>query len=534
MFDVAANPGWTYDPATRVATYTKTSGNSYAVGNTGRFAYNMSALLKLRFPGADTSPLYTNTATATWVPVNAQPYEDVVVYTDPITFKLTTVAPNPLVSKSTGSVVYDQDYSKQQLQLWSLTVQNRSIDVPLTSIVWTDHTMDPRLEYVYITQASNYSSQYTGTFSIYAWDAAGAKTPVVTDATFASVPPTAPRWDFPAGTVKFTIESDAESGIRPNTSVAFTLATRIKDPDNVHWTGTAADTFRNSISFTGRLDSINTTVIGSATGSFTIRKYDPRITLAKTMGTTSLLVGQKSTAALALSYGGGQTMLAPDRIEGQQLIDLLPHGLVYDPAVRPSLTVWGNAANSAANLFVSLTPEIVPNYKGSGRTALVWTFKNPIEANTSSSVTPIITLNFGVIATRDLPEGQNTNEARFIWNNNRSNPASTGQQVVLVNPTTGGIADTFDFDGDGNTTELIARTSQSFLFTPPRELIGQKAVKGNLDADFCAERRPHRGRRAVPVEGPSLQPRNQLDSVGDGARGPATSRRQGDRPQPGG
>lgn len=310
------------------------------------------------------------------------------------------------------------------------------------------------------------------------------ETPVVTDATFVSVPPTAPKWDFPAGTVRATIESDAASGILPNMSVAFTLATRIKDPNNVHWTGTTADTFRNSISFTGRLESINTTVIGSATGAFSIRRYDPRVALTKTMGTTSLLVGQKSTAALALSYSAGQTMLSPDGIEGQQLIDLLPHGLAYDPAVRPTVTVWGNAANSGANLFVSVTPEIIPNYKGSGRTALVWTFKNPIEANTSPSTTPIITLNFGVIATRDVAEGQNTNEARFIWNNNGFNSASTGQQVVLVNPTAGGIVDTFDFDGDGNTTELIARSSQNFLFTPPRELIGQKAVKGTLDADF--------------------------------------------------
>ncbi len=137
------------------------------------------------------------------------------------------------------------------------------------------------------------------------------------------------------------------------------------------------------------------------------------------------------------------------------VMELLPVGLSYVPgtwAFTPGPT------GSPAPAF-----EELPNYNGTGRTLLRWTFSHTFVQG------QFATLTFDAAIDPGVSQGSLTNDY-----------AVTTNSMPLLS----GDPDTDDLDGDGDDTDLIARNSTSVTIEELVGLDSLKGVLGELDTDF--------------------------------------------------
>ena len=81
--------------------------------------------------------------------------------------------------------------------------------------------------------------------------------------------------------------------------------------------------------------------------------------------------------------------------------------------------------------------------------------------------------------------GFNTNEAYFVWDNNKSDPNATASQII-PELTAQAATDLYDFDDDGNTGETILKVTRDFHYSDAKEVVGMKSVKGSEDVEYVA------------------------------------------------
>ena len=127
------------------------------------------------------------------------------------------------------------------------------------------------------------------------------------------------------------------------------------------------------------------------------------------------------------------------------------------------LNLSGNPDNAYA--YISLEPEVVPNYKGGTRTALIWDFSS-ISARPSNFAGTYFNLVFKIRMTAQTQPLTNVNDAYAIWENNA--PNQPGDKVQQIQPSGTMVSDTLDLDNDGDAAEKVLLARASFVFTPPR------------------------------------------------------------------
>ncbi len=155
-------------------------------------------------------------------------------------------------------------------------------------------------------------------------------------------------------------------------------------------------------------------------------------------------------------------------LEDPVFAHLLPDTLEYvgNPTISGSAYV---AAGSPAPVF-----EEVPNYGGTGRTLLRWSWPGWTLNPTGSQQD--IYLYFDVQVSSTAPYGVAQTEVFAGW----QEPEGLGQA--------GMVTDTLDVDGDGNVTELIAKDTHDIdIGVEPGAAAGVEAVKwakGELDTNY--------------------------------------------------
>lgn len=379
-FDPAVNPGWSYVPGSNntQVQYTKTSLTYASVGSSA----NTSIPLYLSFPGFQYKDVpIKNTAQALLTPWEGQPGEyspESLAPSDDITLYLSAAAALGEVSKSVSpSSLPDQLYAKQDTEFQNnLALRNPSTDMSMNNVVLDDYALDARLKFTKVKLYTYYTNQMTGPdgqvgsgrITIQALDANDGLIAVVADSISTA---DGAEYAVPENTVKLRIKADDGTLLPPGKYLYAFVYTRIREPEKVNYVATpsVANIMYNSVKAYYGWDGY--TVKGESLvrmASTRLTPYAPTIYISKTMSMPKMLMNDISTVQLiVMDYGRLQY---PDTINGLRLMDLLPKHVEYVPQSLAFNSSYGNNPDNQ-NILLNKEPIIVPNYRGTERTALI-------------------------------------------------------------------------------------------------------------------------------------------------------------------
>ena len=203
------------------------------------------------------------------------------------------------------------------------------------------------------------------------------------------------------------------------------------------------------------------------------------------MGKTGTNGGQIGDVfTYTLTMGVGDITRNTGTLHDGVLADLLPANLIYlnTTATRyrlmtPANTVFEIPLGSALGPLVTPIPPttVTNNYMGTGRQLLVWDLSN---TNFHLYDTVAIVITFQAKVGPGTPFPGISNAATILSKN------QTDEVYGFVTTTRKIVADTFDFDGDGNTTETgVAGLKSSSIVAIPG-LASRKTTRGSMDADY--------------------------------------------------
>jgi len=196
------------------------------------------------------------------------------------------------------------------------------------------------------------------------------------------------------------------------------------------------------------------------------------------------MLGNEITYVLTV---GTQGTIPGDVLETNVIVDLLPIGMEFIP---DSQTVQHFANSSSPMTNASIAPEVVENYRGTGRTALIFPLDNITLNAGFSTTTTALRITYRTRITSLTEGGANVNDAYFSWTNRDDflpgafTPATgiAGFPAADVDRST--VPDVWDLNGTGNPDDTIIRSRATIHYTPPFELLMFKEVRGNLDSNF--------------------------------------------------
>lgn len=478
-FVANVNSQWTYDAQSRVATFQSQ--------RTLRGSYEDIAVLHLLYPGAKIGE-HTNTASITLSPLEPGAGETATQLTDSITFNLTAQLPKATVLKYAeggGSPIYDQITAKQWGRTFRIDITNLTRNVPLTFTL-RDFGLDERLKMTGLMFSSiRKVLPYQLDVTVTTWDGdtitylnQGDNTRIPLDKTPKEISVrTSP------GSTLVTANSITDPGV-----LSLSFFTTFTDPVSQHhpipkpeYGG--KDYLFNSM--TAQVTFPDITLPGETTpytldfandAAVLFEPYDPRVTMSKRVqnpqpaGTPFL-----TNARVTYSIYSSAYLLPPDTVNGQVIVDLLPEGFLYEE---------GSARNGTSGSGSPITPIVEENYRGTGRTALLFSMNSDLFQTGDFTFNAIV----GPLA----PKGTATNLAFLAWSNNGEGSPDIqqvlpGAQSGLSNPPVEGtdyVLDTYDLDQDGNVAEPVLFSSADVLVQPNQLLISTKQVKGSLDQAF--------------------------------------------------
>ncbi|WP_418969615.1 SdrD B-like domain-containing protein [Alloscardovia omnicolens] len=157
-------------------------------------------------------------------------------------------------------------------------------------------------------------------------------------------------------------------------------------------------------------------------------------------------------------------------------IVLLPAGIEY--AGTTSTTKNSSATDNP------IEPTVIKNYKGTGKTALIYDFG---DVNTAAGDASKATqqAKFLVNVTEDTNPGANVVETYAVWDNNASDPSA---DVPASAEGGRAVADNLDIDEDGNTSEKVEKNEMTITYGMPLELNTNKKV--SLDKKVWSRHAP--------------------------------------------
>ena len=434
----------------------------------------ISPVLTLKFPAADITDTFTNSVTVDAVPVNQADYEDTPTASDDIDFLLESGPLEGQFDKSNSASYHDNMDSKVLSHTWTVSLKNPT-GLDMENIIVEDYNLDGRLQYVSIANTTA-SADYVGSYTIEATSDGTNWTTIVSDADISDTT----AYDLPADTIRVRMSSTSGSYLKPSGTFKFTLTTEMKDPENTHNTTTYVFNMYNYASYSANFVGSTVEATGTDSGYCYFYPYSPRIDFAKFVASasSSLLVNDEITFRLDLRETNAND--SRDNVEAQTMIDFLPVGLEYVPG---SAIVWYRNPASA-DAIVSIEPAIIENCYDSGKTALIWTFDNPIYFGPAYN-SVFYWVSYRAVATIDMDAGDSTNDAYFIWDNNGygDSEAQTIYAYTLFGPAQT-AADSYDLDGDGNTEERVLWGDAVITFSPPKEVVAKKYVQGKFDSNL--------------------------------------------------
>lgn len=378
--------------------------------------------------------------------------------------------------------------AKSRIFEWSLLLKSAQRTETLDQISITDFDLDPRMEYYSVLGAKYPSGTYNGPMDIYVTDGEGTET-LLAENVPQKIGGIQSETLVPPETTKIRIVMSEGYELKPGQNFNVFVTTKIKDPANVHYvdpTYNQKNYFHNYLKADvhyKELDADLTTP--TISGNTRITKYEPKIRFTKTINPDgNVNIGDEMTVTLNLQTDYYDPLIWPDTLKNQALVDLLPVGVEYVP---DSSKVQSDLNFTPSNPFIEKEPEVVENYQGTGRTALIWRLNPQVSQNTTGSLrydNPVLVTFKMKVGINTVP-GFNTNEAFYVWENNGSDPTDTDVQVKARFPYQD-VPDEYDLDNDGNTTETVLKVTRDFHYSDAKEVVGLKRIKGSEDTNYVA------------------------------------------------
>ena len=501
LFRSEDNPDWSFDPATRIASYQGIL--TYDTISSSYYTYvtNYSPELVLYYPAAKLDHRVTNTGTATFIPYEEVEGEEHPQVKDDVTHSLVEYKrPTGYVfSKSGGWLNYDTLAEKEATKVnWSTSISNPRHDLgppeAMENLRIRDYNQDDQLMFQTVQVTAADAFQGTVTIRLILDDGSEV---ILTD-DYAPVSyyekPSSPILTVPDNTKEVIMTSNEGSTLASPGGIELRLTSVYRDPVNTTLDDPSVrPSMRNYAQGSGNYVNGGHRWTASDSDSHTLRPVNPHVTLTKsrTAGPSPLFVGDQTTYRLDVNHSYG----VPDQwVKEPVLIDLLPEGFDYVPGTTSISHYEGRYFTYAqAEGTYEKEPELIPNYENTGRTALrwylpEWAYKgssiywagySPYRITYKTEVTPL------------AKEGVNRNNAYLGWTNNTEiRPAST---------ITGGTTDIYDVNENGDRTDKIAASSAMVDYRAPIELITTKEVQGNLDNGYVFE--PMTGKTEIASTG---------------------------------
>ncbi|NLA43649.1 Cna B-type domain-containing protein, partial [Candidatus Saccharibacteria bacterium] len=482
------NPGWVYDEENHRATFlVESNANSGAGILMGSISQTSTALpkLKLYFPGAkiDQPDTLTNNVNIISHPFEQGELESVQNTNDDITFRLTATPENTVpvtlsASKSSTNFTTVDVLSRKENHeyRWNLTLSNQSNGIgheptDLENIVIDDHTLDEALYFNRLSIDRRTISQFDGELSLKVTFDDGTSEIVSNNISITNGTFNADFNHYEKLVTAFEVRSNEGSILKPGTSIRVTAYSKFKDPESVTTpTPSTTKTMRNTADFSANFMNGSTLTLTNRYTTVLLTPYNPRAYLTKSVqsGSQTYFLDDEISYRLALSKSNfytGETMT--DVV----VLDLLPLGFEYvNNSTTGNLSSYFDFSSNNRNFP---EPELIHNYQGTGRTALLWNLGNIISNYDSAGYTRSSNLNYKIRITDLALAGTHTNEAYFGWSNNDHITVSSRSND-----------DIFDINENGSVTDKISKHMSNIQYAPPETLIVSKSVKGNLDINY--------------------------------------------------
>ncbi|MHC5267696.1 SpaA isopeptide-forming pilin-related protein [Enterococcus sp. LJL98] len=511
LFRTEDNPEWSYNPDTREVTYR----GDLTFSTTGALLNNYSPELKLYYPEAKLDQRFTNTGSATFTPYQKPDYEEKIVKTDDI-YHTVVELKRPtgyIVSKMGGGSVYDVLEEKEKyIVSWQSYIYNPSNTTvspeAMENLVIRDYNQDNQLAFKEVrvwsssissnsenlTKPENY--HYQGTVTLTALLEDGSMVLLTEDyvpmysGTTQSY--SSPWLTIPADTKEILMTSNKGGTLAPGGSVNLMINSVYRDPEKTTLKDpTVRGTMRNYAQFSGNYVNGGHQWTGSGNGYHTLKPINPYIALIKSRnGPSPTFVYDMHNYTLDMRHFND---VPNQRVESPVLLDLLPVGFNYIPGsaniTRPSGTRYIYDESIPSNK----EPEIIPDFEGTGRTALRWRLSSYYsnQSTIGSSYAIPYRITYQTQVTELAQEGSNTNNAYLGWDNNNEIRASS--------TASGGTTDIYDVNENGDRTDKIAADSKTVDYRSPIELIATKEVQGNLDNGYVFN--PQSGKTEIASSG---------------------------------
>ena len=483
VFVLGLNPHWTYDEATRTATFVKKN-----AWRTSTIDFKEDIVLKLLFPGEKIGPTNpkTNNIKLTGVPKDRGPGEKDLVMTDDINFHLlgTLGGLKPRMEKVADPYkIEDTLYAKtNDKSSFEFLFTNIYSDRNMSNLLLNDDRLDSKLKITEIRVPSTHSSIFDGTITIEVEYYDGKKE-VIADKIKVDdkLPEPDNKYSFihKGDNIKsFTLKSD--SGVlKPYKVFKAEIDVKIRDPQGTNTDGINELALKNSANFKADFE----TSPGGTLDTHDVRHGD-EVYLYPAQQTTTRIEKKVSTATATndsvLDYE--LNVFATDSHAGEfidynKILDLLPKGMEYKVGstvvtdLTPETTTKGAFKWAKA---LPNQPEVVENYEGTGRTALIWDLSRLNAEKDAKSKEGVLKITYKTQPTVYSPIGNNTNRAYLSWKN-----------VDLVKPEIDrAFDDVYDLNENGKKDDKITSITATVNYIPPNELLVFKEAKGSLDENF--------------------------------------------------
>ena len=515
VFDPAQNPGWVdnHDGTVSYEYQTDIAGFGYA--NTNVFDktltfINQNAILKLSFPGIQThengrQKEYSNTAKIELTPINKGDNEPPMVYENSVNYRikkqmadssgLFNKAPSDNVR---GGIAHDNNSMALKEYSWALEVRNDTIH-PMRHIVFTEQDgLDPRL---FMSSVSyGFFERYPGGLKIVTgiWlraykpdgsyddikgnpkDSYNSRLQVNSEATTTIsdndtriIHGDLKQKDAPDANPKYTkieVHLPDDYELPAGNTLDFSIGTRFKNPFTVPF-------------------EVGKPVVNRAKAAATIMSESPR-DVSTDVSAQAVFVKQQERVAFRKNCGVSPNATVGTRFnceivvdfrqasrarfyKNPKVVDLLPENIAVvdnsNHAIEPSEQNMGFVRGD----IQPVKREVIKNYKGTGRTALVWEFPSG-RLPESLSIASLGAFN---VVKRSIPtqaqdiDNNNDNDAYFTYEND--DPSGFPEELQSDQKS----KDVLDVNNNSKTDDTVLHVAAKIPAVLPQEVRSQKQIR---------------------------------------------------------
>ncbi|MCR8968514.1 Cna B-type domain-containing protein [Facklamia sp. 7083-14-GEN3] len=476
VFDPSLNPGWTYDASTNTAEFVHVK-KELVGGRTISLP-----TLALLFPGAPLNKIINNTMTVKATASDKKDYEEDLLFSDDMDF---TLGIYDIIrgGKSGYEAIFDTLKTKENFEgKWNISVTNTSQSEgrELENFVVRDYDLDNRMYYskIELPQTSiNIFEGFVDVIGVYNENGQNVERTIASNVSLVDGSKT---YDLGRDVLEVIVKtSDTNAKLKAGQTLRFYVYSKFRDPAKTKLDSNIEiySDFFNFVSIYSNYENSN---VNSALTSKAYKRLfpvDANASIEKRISgaaSSNYFVDDMVTFNLYLDTN----KILPEESINFSMVDLLPVGFEYvanSGVINVNQTYF---SYDQAQPTGQVEPKIINNYKGTGRTALIWDLL-PFKSKTieTSTFTNPYRISYKTKITKYANVGTNENTAYLAWD-------SIDDVSPNVTSTRKLSEDIFDLNNNGRVDDLISKSSSSINFVPPREVITTKSVKGSLDQSY--------------------------------------------------